>query len=108
MKSLKRDKCRDQNGLIYEIFLTEVTGKDLKVSLIMLFNRIKISDKIPSFMKVDDISIKGKSKKNNLNNERGIFVVSTFSAILLKLLYNDNVDTLEENMSTSQVGGGKI
>ena len=47
LKSLKKDKCRDPNGLINEIFPTEVAGKDLKNSLLMLFNIIKISDKIP-------------------------------------------------------------
>ena len=75
----------------------------------MLFNTVKMSGKIPTFMKVADISAiyKGKGSKNDLINERGIFVVSTFRAILMKLLYNDKVDTLEEQMSTSQVGGRK-
>ena len=60
-------------------------------------------------MKVADISAiyKGKGSKNDLNNERGIFIVSTFRAILMKLLYNDKIGTIENHMSTSQVGGRK-
>ena len=61
-KVLKKDKCRDPNGLINEIFSTEVAGKDLKKSLLMLLNSIQISDKIPSFIKVADISAIYKGK----------------------------------------------
>ena len=109
LDSLKKDKCRDPNGLINEIFATNVAGKNLKGSLLMLFNTIKGTDKIPAFMKIADISAiyRGKGSNNDLNNERGIFVVSIFRSILMKLLYNDNIETIENQMSTSQVGGRK-
>ena len=75
----------------------------------MLFNNIKASDSIPTFMKVADISAiyKGKGSKNDLSNERGIFIVSIFRSILMKLLYIDKIDTIEKHMSVSQVGGRK-
>ena len=75
----------------------------------MLFNNIKASDNIPAFMKIADISAiyKGKGSKNDLNNERGIFIVSTYRSILMKLLYIDNIETIEKHMSVSQVGGRK-
>ena len=75
----------------------------------MLFNNIKASDKIPAFMKIADIVAiyKGKGSKNDLNNERGIFIVSTFRSILMKLLYIDKIETIEKHMSVSQVGGRK-
>ena len=109
LDSLKKNKCRDPSGMVNEHFSTQVAGKDLKASLLMLFNNIKASDKIPTFMKVADISAiyKGKGSKNDLSNERGIFIVSIFRSILMKLLYNDKVDTIEKHMSSSQVGGRK-
>ena len=109
LDSLKKDKCCDPKGLINELFFTKVAGKDLKASLLVLFNMIKASDKIPAFMKIADIAAiyKGKGSKNNLNNERGIFIVSTYRSILMKLLYIDNIETIEKHMSVSQVGGRK-
>ena len=109
LNSLKRDKCCDPKGLVNELFSTKVAGKNLKTSLLMLFNSIKESDKIPSFMKIADITTiyKGKGSKNDINNERGIFIVSIFRSILMKLLYNDKIETVEKHMSVSQVGGRK-
>ena len=57
-------------------------------------------------MKVANISAiyKGKGSMNDLKNERGIFLVSIYRSILIKLLYNDNRTIIDENMSDSQVG----
>ena len=109
LNSLKKDKCRDPKGLVNELFSTKVAGKNLKTSLLVLFNSIKESDKIPSFMKIADITTiyKGKGSKNDLNTERGIFIVSIYRSILMKLLYNDKIETVEKHMSVSQVGGRK-
>ena len=77
-----------------------MAGKDLQDFLLMLFNSIKVNNKIPAYMKIADISAiyQGKGSKNDLVNERGIFVVSIFRSILMKLLYNDKIETLEENI----------
>ena len=109
LSSLKKDKCRDPKGLINELFLTNIAGLDLRKSMLMLFNRIKKSDEIPNFMKIADITAiyKGKGSKNDLKNERGIFIVSTYRSILMKLLMNDKDETIEKHMSQSQVGGRK-
>ena len=79
------------------------------VLLLVLFNSIKSSGKIPAFIKVANslVIYKGKGSKNDLNNERGIFIVSTLRAILMKLLYNEKIYTIEKHMSSSQVGGRK-
>ena len=91
LKSLKKEKCRDPNGLINELFKDEIAGKDLKVSMLKLFNRIKEEQMIPNFMKLADISTfyKGKGSKNDLTNDRGIFIVSTYRSILMRLIYKD-------------------
>ena len=109
LSNLKKDKCRDPQGLINELFSTDVAGCDLKKSMLLLFNRIKECDKIPDFMKMADITAiyKGKGSKNNLKNERGVFIVSTYRSILMKLLMNEKYDTIEKHMSSSQIGGRK-
>ena len=41
LKNLKKDKSRDPNGLINELFMNEVAGDDLKKAILCLMNRIK-------------------------------------------------------------------
>ena len=41
---------------------------------------------------------KGKGEKNDLTNDRGIFFVNIFTAILMKIIYEDNFDKVDENM----------
>jgi hypothetical protein len=109
LKNLKTNKARDPKGLINELFKPGVIGDDLEKSLIMLYNRIKDKIEFPQFMEIDNIiSIyKGKGEKIDLTNDRGIFIVSTLRSILMKLLYNDNYDILEMNMSDSNIGAIK-
>ena len=42
-----------------------------------------------------------------MENDRGIFLVTTFRSILMKLIYIDKYSIIEENMSDSQIGGRK-
>ena len=96
LKSLKKDKCRDPHGLINEIFFTNVAGSSLKESLLILLNEIKINQEIPKFMKFAEITAiyKGKGSMNDLKNERGIFIVIIYMAILMKLLYNEKKEKI--------------
>ena len=41
IKYLKKDKARDPNNLINERFKDEVAGKDLKISILSLLNKIR-------------------------------------------------------------------
>ena len=50
---------------------------------------------------------KGKGEKSDLNNDRGIFLITIFRSILMKLIYNDKYDKIDESMSDSQVGARK-
>ena len=62
LKSLKDGKCRDPEGLIREIFKEEVIGDNLKKSLLIMYNKIKDTGIIPSFMRCADISVIYKGK----------------------------------------------
>ena len=74
-----------------------------------MFRRIKEEKEIPEIMKFANITsiYKGKGEKNNLQNERGIFGINILRSLLLKLIYNDEYETIDGNMSDSNVGGRK-
>ena len=109
LKGLKKDKSRDPNGWINELFKDGVIGNNLKKSLLCIFNRIKEKNQIPDFVRLADVSTiyKGKGSKSELVNERGIFVVSILRNILMKLIYMDYYSVLENSMSDSQIGARK-
>ena len=92
-----------------EIFKAEVAGKNLKISLLKLFNKIKESGYIPDFMELADIATiyKGKGDKSYLENDRGIFIVTILRSILMKLIYNDEYEGIDKSMSDSQIGARK-
>ena len=106
LNSLKDNKSRDPHGLVNEIFKPGVAGQDLVNSLLLLMNMIKDELKIPSFMELCNIVAiyKGKGGKLDLQNERGIFIVNVFRSILTKLIYQDNYDKIDKNMSDSNIG----
>ena len=60
----------------------------------------------PQFANITSI-YKGKGDKNDLENERGIFGINILRSILLKIIYNDEYENIDENMSYSNVGGKK-
>ena len=109
LKQLKEGKSRDPNGWVRDIFNNEVAGEKLKISLLMLFNKMKTNNYIPDFIRNADVTTiyKGKGDKFNLENDRGIFLVSTFRSIMMKLIYIDKYSIIDEHMSDSQVGGRK-
>ena len=77
--------------------------------MLYLFNQIKSESAFPDFMKNAEVTslYKGKGSKNDLGNDRGIFVVSIFRTILMKLVYRDVYDDIDESMSDSQIGSRK-
>ena len=108
-KHLKSGKARDPNGWVNELFCKGVAGKQLKLSMLILFNKIKSENFIPDFIRKADIATiyKGKGEKCDLENDRGIFLVTTFRSILMRLIYIDKYSAIDSNMSDSQVGGRK-
>ena len=49
LNDLKRNKSRDHEGFINEIFKLDVIGEDLKKSRLIMFNKLKKEQMIPSF-----------------------------------------------------------
>ena len=109
LKHLTDGKARDPNGWVNELFSNEVVGKNLKVSMLKLFNKMKAENYIPDFIRFADVATiyKGKGEKCDLENDRGIFLVTTFRSILMRLIYKDKYQVIDSNMSDSQVGGRK-
>ena len=88
LKNMKEGKSRDPNGWVREIFSNEVAGTDLKKSMLKFFNKMKTENYIPEFVRKADVTTiyKGKGEKFDLENDRGIFLVTTFRSILMKLI----------------------
>ena len=109
LKSLKKNKCKNPHGIINEIFRPGVIGQNLESSILTLVNKIKQEISIPEFMEVVNIvSIyKGRGEKSKLLNDRGIFIVNILRSILMKLVYQDEYSTVDDNMSDSQIGARK-
>ena len=109
LKSLKNNKTRDPNGMINEIFKEGCIGKDLKVALLELFNGIKSYLHIPEYMTLENITTIWKKKGSlmEINSERGIFLLTVLKKILDKLIYFDNYNDIDNNMSDSNIGARK-
>ena len=110
LKTLKKDKARDPNGWINELFKDGVAGRNLKLSILHFFNKMKKEDEISDFVRLADVSTiyKGKGAKCELINDRGIFIVTILRSILMKLIYLDYYSILDKSMSDSQVGARKM
>ena len=109
LKKIKKDKARDPEGLINELFKPGVIGDDLKLSLLLMFNKIKDQGTVPDLLKKANISAipKKKGSRLEIENERGIFICSVFRNILMRLVYGDKYDSIDDNMSDSNVGSRK-
>ena len=108
LRCLKMNRSRDPDGLINEIFKNDIIGEDLKNSLLSMFNKIKYQQQIPMFMKNANITtIPKRGSRLLLDNERGIFRVSVLRGILMRLVYNENYEKIDNNMSDFQMGGRK-
>ena len=109
LAGLKKNKARDPLGIVNELFKPGVIGLDLKKSLLQLLNGIRDNCFIPNFTAWANISslYKGKGDKMNLENDRGIFLVTVFRSILMRMIYNDKYQVIDGNMSDSNVGARK-
>ena len=109
LKSLKNKKTKDPNGIINEIIKPGIIGSDLKNALLELFDGIKSNLFLPEYMMLENIGsiYKSKGSKFEMENERGIFILTVLKKILDKLMYFDNIDDIDANMSDSNIGGRK-
>ena len=104
--SLKTKKARDPHGLVNDLFKPGVIGLNLKLSLLNMLNLIKETSVLPDFIQWANITslYKGRNDRLDLSNDRGIFLVTVFRSILMKMIYDDNYDIIDEQMSDSNVG----
>ena len=95
--------------MINELFKPGVIGQDLKKAILALMNGMKKFLEIPSFMQLSNITTiyKMKGSQLELENNRGIFILTVFRKIYDKLLYNDKYEDIDSNMSDSNIGGRK-
>ena len=109
LKNLKEGKCRDPEGLIRVMFMEEVIGTDLKKSMLILFNKIKDTGIIPPFLRLANIHAiyKVRGEITELDSDRGIFIVSIFRYILMRLIYKDKYAIIDKSMSHSNIGSRK-
>ena len=108
LRDLKNKKSRDHAGYVNEIFKHGVIGTNLKQSLLLMFNKLKLNKLIPSFMQFANITtVPKRGSLTLLENERGIFRVDITRSILMRLIYNEKYPVIDSNMSDSQMGGRK-
>jgi hypothetical protein len=53
---LKRNKSRDFEGLVNEIFKLDVIGSDLKESLLIMFNNLRKANRMADFLNFANIT----------------------------------------------------
>ena len=56
LKTLKKDKARDPNGWVNELFKEGIAGKNLKLSLLQFLNKMKTKNEIPDFVRLADVT----------------------------------------------------
>ena len=109
LSKLKKDKSRDPHGLVNELFRPGVAGSDFQKSFLCMGNNIRREIFVPKFMQYANIvSIyKGRGEKMDLDNDRGIFIITLFRSIIMKMVYKDKYPQVNKNMSDSNVGARK-
>ena len=106
---LKKNKSRDPHGYSNDIFKSDVAGDDFKEAILILMNRIKKEQIFPDVLEDCDISsiFKNKGSRNCFGNYRGIFRVPILRTILDRLIYNDEYQNIDENLTDCNVGARK-
>ena len=108
LKSLTTGKSRDPEFLKCDIFKEEVIGDDLKLSILMMLNRMKEQSYIPLSFKTTTITmLHKKNNKLDLANWRGIFLTSVLRTILMKMVHSRTYEIVAQSMSDSQIGARK-
>ena len=107
LKTLKNNKTADPNGMTNELFKEGCLGKDLEKALLDFFNGVKDTFFIPDFLAKENISTiyKNKGSRLDLENDRGIFILTALKKILDKLIFLEKYDDVDNHMSDSNVGG---
>ena len=86
LKSFKNNKSRDEHGHTYE--LLKYGGKDLKLGLLILLNKVKKTQYYPTIVRSSNISSiwKKKGEKNNLDQFLTNWFIMTTMISLMQIL----------------------
>ena len=109
LKGLKNNQSRDPSGLVHALFKPGVLGQDLAVGLLDLINGIKSNLFIPDVLELADITsiYKNKGSRQDLKNDRGIFILPVVRKIVDNMIYCDDYDDIDLFMSDSNIGARK-
>ena len=83
LKSLRKNKTSDPNGMINELFMEDCAGEDLEDALLSLLNGIKEYFLFPEYLLRENITTlyKNKGSRLDMNNDRGIFILTALKKI---------------------------
>jgi hypothetical protein len=109
LKEVKKKKSRDPNNFANEIFNPEVASEDLITAILKLMNRIKSEGVYPKCLELCNITslYKQKGPINDFGSHRGIFRVQALRNILERLIYNDEYEEIDSNLTDCNVGARK-
>jgi hypothetical protein len=108
LDDLKRNKSRDPDGYVNELFKHDVIGDNLKQSLLLMMNQLKKQKLIPKLMNIANCTtVPKKGSRLLLKNERGIFRVAIVRYILMRMIYNTKYASIDKNISDCQMGARK-
>ena len=84
-------------------------GSDFIQAIQMCMNNIKDQHTIPDCLKVCNITslYKNKGSRKDLNCYRGVFRAPVLRSILDRLIFNDEYEALDKELTDSNVGGRK-
>ena len=104
LKSLKNNQTRDPLGMVNELLKPGVMGQDLKKSLLLLMNGVKMNFIFPEFMKLANISsiFKNRGSRFSLANDRGIFILTVFKKVFDKLIYKEKYPEIEKTLEPEE------
>ena len=110
IKSLNKGISKDPYGHPNELFKEGVAGKDLIEAITRLMNKLKDNPKeYPPAMQICNVTTiyKNKGDRNTFDSHRGIFRTTSLRNIMDKLIYNDECETVDENLTDCNVGSRK-
>ena len=109
LKSFERNKSRDPLGFANETFLEGVAGINFKTAILRLLNKIKTEQVFPRALEKCNISSiwKKKGSRHQFDDYRGIFRVTILRSILDRLIYNDEFQNIDKNLTDANVGARK-
>ena len=109
LKQLKKGKSKDPYNLPNELFQPNVAGDDFILAITKLMNRIKSELIYPKPMNICNVTnlYKNKGLKQNFDSYRGIFRTPVLRNILDKLIYIDEYQNINQNLTNCNVGSRK-